>query len=119
MELIYQDKLDLLAAADFTSRFYAHVNGDAPTELAFQERCRTLADKVRQSMMWLVTEELEGHHPIHKDYPLLPGDVLVPREDGTYGKLTGLGIEGFRLTAEQAKTLVPTDGTIVMEVSLP
>lgn len=68
----------------------------------------------REPQMLKVTQEMVGVHPLHTDYPLLPGDVLVRRPDGTFGKLTGLGIEGFTLTPEQAATLEPTEGTIVI-----
>lgn len=61
------------------------------------------------TQMLKVTQEMVGVHRLHTDYPLLPGDVLVQRDDGTYGKVTGLGIEGFTLTAEQAATLAPID----------
>jgi hypothetical protein len=66
------------------------------------------------SQMLKVTQEITGAHRLHPTYPLLPGDVLIQREDGTYGKLTGLGIEGFMLTPEQAATLEPTEGAIVI-----
>lgn len=72
----------------------------------------------RESGLLKVTQKMVGVHPIHQDYPLLPGDVLMRRPDGTYGKLTGLGIEGFTLTAEQAAALEPTEGTIVIGGSL-
>jgi hypothetical protein len=40
------------------------------------------------------------------DYPLLPGDLLATRPDGTFGKWApGLGIEGIKLTQEQINTL--------------
>jgi hypothetical protein len=64
-----------------------------------------------------VTQRMMGCHPntFHVDYPLLPGDVLVLRDDGTYGKVAvGLGIEGFVLTPEQIATLEPTEGRIVI-----
>lgn len=66
-----------------------------------------------RSRLLQVTQEMIGVHPMHPDYPLLPGDVLMRRPDGTYGKLTGLGIEGFTLTDEQQATLEPTEGEIV------
>jgi hypothetical protein len=57
----------------------------------------------------LVTVEIKGAHPLHTDYSLLPGDLLLKRKDGTYGKFgPGLGIEGFRLTPEQVATLEPS-----------
>jgi hypothetical protein len=49
-----------------------------------------------------------GCHPKHTDYPLLPGDLLIARKDGTFYKFgPGLGIEGFRLTEEQRLALKP------------
>lgn len=57
-----------------------------------------------------VTVEIDGAHPKHTKYPLLPGDMLIKREDGRFGKFgPGLGIEGFVLTAEQEATLVPVE----------
>jgi hypothetical protein len=66
-----------------------------------------------------VKERLVGVHAIHVDYPLLPGDVLTRSEDGTFVKHTGLCIAGFTLSAEQAARLVPVEGEIVLEGSLP
>lgn len=66
------------------------------------------------SQLLQVTEELTEVHPIHTKYPLLPGDVLTRDEDGTYTKQTGLGIVGFTLTPEQAATLQPVEGRIVL-----
>ena len=62
-----------------------------------------------------VTTEIRGAHPKHTDYPLLPGDVLTRSADGTYTKQTGLCVFGFRLTDEQAATLKPVEGRIVLE----
>jgi hypothetical protein len=56
----------------------------------------------------LVTVEIEGAHPRHPTYSLLPGDLILQRPDGTFGKFSGLGIEGFRLTPEQRATLRPS-----------
>jgi hypothetical protein len=56
-----------------------------------------------------VTVEIAGANAKHPDYVLYPGDVMVAREDGTYGKFSGLGIEGFRLTPEQIATLEPME----------
>lgn len=54
----------------------------------------------------VVTETIEGAHPKLTDYPLLRGDIVSQRADGTWGKYgPGLGIEGFRLTDEQVATL--------------
>lgn len=61
-----------------------------------------------------VTEGIEGCHPQHPNYPLLPGDVLTLERDGTYMKHTGLGMFGFVLTAEQAARLEPVEGHIVI-----
>lgn len=56
-----------------------------------------------------VTEQIDGAHAKHPNYPLLPGDLLLKRPDGTYGKFgPGLGIEGFVLTPEQQATLKPS-----------
>ena len=53
-----------------------------------------------------VTAEIRGAHPRHPEYPLLPGDILLERRDGSFGKFgPGLGIEGFELTADQRTTL--------------
>ena len=58
---------------------------------------------------WLVTEAIIGAHPKHPQYPLLPGDLLIKRADGTFGKFgPGLGIEGFVLSEEQQVTLKPS-----------
>lgn len=54
----------------------------------------------------VVTTEITGAHPQMDDYPLLPGDLLVAEEDGTYFKeCPGMAVGGFRLTPEQAATL--------------
>lgn len=65
-----------------------------------------------------VTERMVGVHPIHTEYPLLPGDVRTLDPDGTYRKHTGVGIWGFTLSPEQASTLTPIEGTIVMDGNL-
>jgi hypothetical protein len=58
---------------------------------------------------YVVTEQLDGCHPLHAGYPLLPGDLLKRDTDGTYAKIgPGLGIFGFVLTAEQQATLQAT-----------
>jgi hypothetical protein len=62
-----------------------------------------------------VTERMVGVHPIHTEYPLLPGDVLTLDKDGTYTKHTGLCVAGFTLSAEQSASLEPVEGTIVMD----
>ena len=53
-----------------------------------------------------VVVELNGKHPLHPDYPLLPGDLLVndPR-DGWTKVAPGLGIFGFILTEDDVATL--------------
>jgi hypothetical protein len=57
-----------------------------------------------------VTVQIDGAHPMHTTYPLLPGDVLNKRLDGTFGKFgPGLGIEGFCLTPEQEASLEPVE----------
>jgi hypothetical protein len=61
-----------------------------------------------------VTEEMVGVHPIHPEYPLLPGDVLTLDPDGTYTKHTGLCVLGFTLSPEQVATLKPIEGTIAI-----
>lgn len=72
-----------------------------------------------------VTQEINGAHPLHTDYPLLPGDVLTkvtsqdaePELLGTWTKHTGICIVGFQLTPEQEATLeeLPKSGwTLVM-----
>jgi hypothetical protein len=62
-----------------------------------------------------VTVEMNGCHALHTDYPLLPGDLLKPRPDGTFYKFgPGLGIEGFVLTEEQKATLQPALKTFGM-----
>lgn len=65
-----------------------------------------------------VTKRMVGVHPIHTEYPLLPGDVLTREPDGTYMKHTGIGITGFTLTSEQAARLDPVEGQIVMDGNL-
>lgn len=46
-------------------------------------------------------KKLVGVHPKHPEYPLLPGDSLYKRADGTWGKIgPGLGIEGFVLNED-------------------
>lgn len=53
-----------------------------------------------------VTKQINGAHPKLTEYPLLPGDLLGKRDDGTFGKFgPGLGIEGFVLTPEQEASL--------------
>ena len=53
-----------------------------------------------------VTQKIEGAQRKMPTYPLLPGDLLIEREDGTFYKFApGLGVEGFILTEEQKATL--------------
>jgi hypothetical protein len=47
-----------------------------------------------------VIETMEGRHPQHTDYPLLPGDIITPSRDGWMKHAPGLGIGGFLLSAE-------------------
>lgn len=55
-----------------------------------------------------VTTKIEHAHALHPDYPLYPGDLLVPEPDGRYTKeAPGLCISGFLLTAEEEATLQP------------
>jgi len=56
----------------------------------------------------LVTVPIAGAHAKHPTYELLPGDLMLKRDDGTFGKFNGLGIEGFVLTPEQEATLEPS-----------
>lgn len=60
---------------------------------------------------WRVTRELEGRHPLHERYPLLPGDLII--QDGRKGTWTkvapGLGITGFVLTPDDLGVLEPAD----------
>lgn len=60
--------------------------------------------------MLVVQEQIDSAHPLHTDYPLLPGDWLVKQEDGTFYKFApGIGIIGFVLTAEQEAGLKPNE----------
>jgi hypothetical protein len=65
----------------------------------------------------LVTQTIHHASAINPQYPLLAGDLLFEREDGSFGKVApGLGIEGFMLSAEQRATLQPAaDVTVVIE----
>jgi hypothetical protein len=57
-----------------------------------------------------VTVELAGKHPIHTNYPLLPGDILTKHPvDGWTKHAPGLAIWGFELTDEDVKTLELAD----------
>lgn len=55
-----------------------------------------------------VTETIDGAHPQHIDYPLLPEDCLQLYTDGTWAKISpGLMVTGFVLNPEQVQTLKP------------
>lgn len=55
-----------------------------------------------------VTETIDGAHPLHPKYPLLPGDLLVRDAGGTWAKeAPGLAVIGFELTPEQEAALQP------------
>lgn len=59
---------------------------------------------------FLVNETINGAHknPALSKYPLLPGDIIVPREDGTWFKeCPGVAIGGFILTEGNAKAITP------------
>jgi hypothetical protein len=61
-------------------------------------------------MMFEVQERIDGAHPIHISYPLLPGDLLFRAEDGTWTKeCPGLAVTGFVLTDEQVSNLNPRE----------
>lgn len=58
------------------------------------------------SVGFVVTERIEGAHPKHTSYPLLPGDLLVASLDGSWWKeCPGIAVGGFVLTDEQVATL--------------
>lgn len=61
-----------------------------------------------------VPYQINGAHPLHPNYPLLPGDVLTRDPDGTYTKHTGIGMFGFVLSPEDVTALEPVGGQIVM-----
>lgn len=68
-----------------------------------------LASRKAEPRQWRVTETLEGRHPLHTDYPLLPGDILT-RSGSTWTKQApGLGIFGFNLSDEDEAGLEPAD----------
>lgn len=55
-----------------------------------------------------VTKRIDGAHPLHADYPLLPGDLLVRDADGTFTKeAPGLAVIGFMLREEDVVALEP------------
>jgi len=57
-----------------------------------------------------VAEQIDNAHPLHTNYPLLPGDLLV-RVKGrtrTFAKeAPGIAVIGFVLTREQVSSLRP------------
>lgn len=46
---------------------------------------------------WRVTERMDGRHPKHPDYPLLPGDLLSWDGNKWCKFAPGLAIFGFRI----------------------
>lgn len=53
-----------------------------------------------------VKAEIRGAQPMHPEYPLLPGDLLVRTPDGTFMKeAPGLAVGGFTLSPEQESDL--------------
>lgn len=59
---------------------------------------------------FLVTETVNGAHrnPSLASYPLLPDDIIIQDEDGSWFKeCPGVAIGGFILTADQEATLKP------------
>jgi len=68
------------------------------------------AGDIRKHSGFLVTERIEGAHRRNPKYPLLPGDLLVPGEDGYFDKVyPGIQFNNFLLSDEQRKTLKPID----------
>lgn len=58
-----------------------------------------------------VTETINGAHPTHVDYPLLPGDLLLPCPDGTWTKeAPGLAVGGFVLPKNDPRLTPVTYG---------
>ena len=65
-------------------------------------------DMYEAGQFFLVTEEIEGAHPRHLDYPLLTDDLVQLTRDGTYTKIApGLAIMGFVLRPDQQVALRP------------
>lgn len=59
---------------------------------------------------FLLTERIEGAQPKNPSYYLLPEDLLVLTDDGTYSKVgPGMAVGGFELTPEQEAELVPVE----------
>lgn len=59
---------------------------------------------------YLVVETIEHAHPKLFTYPLLPDDILVQWEDGTFVKeCPGIAVGGFELTDAQIATLKPVE----------
>lgn len=64
-----------------------------------------------------VQEKTISPHVLHPTYPLLPGDILVEQEDGTFTKTApGLGLGGFVLTDEQRAALKPLESHPRIEI---
>jgi hypothetical protein len=58
----------------------------------------------------LAVTQIDGVHRQHLDYPILPGDLLLKEDDGTYIKVCpGVAMTGFQLTDEQVATLKPVE----------
>lgn len=57
-----------------------------------------------------VLSTLDGRKANMPTYPLLPGDIVIQDEDGTWTKhAPGLAIGGFELTAEDVAELEAAD----------
>lgn len=68
------------------------------------------AGDIRKHQGFLVTERIEGAQRKNPKYPLLPGDLLVPGEEGHFDKVyPGIQFNHFVLNEEQRKTLKPVD----------
>lgn len=61
---------------------------------------------------FLVQERIDGAHPKHEDYALLPGDLLLKDPSGWYAKACpGIYVFGFNLTRDQEASLKPVEYT--------
>ena len=59
---------------------------------------------------FLLKSRIDNAHPKLKDYYLLPEDLLVKDDDGTYSKVgPGMAVGGFLLTPEQEAELVEVE----------
>ena len=59
-----------------------------------------------RSSGFLLGIRIDGAHPRLKEYYLLPEDLLVLEDDGTYTKVgPGMAVSGFELTSEQSAEL--------------